>query len=105
MYALIVMAPLEILELLVVLAVIGLLMVLGVRLRVRSHTAILLIIVGLLLLALMSLGKTLMSLFGIVVVLLVSLIVLVFRQSFANRLLGGESNCLRRSYPLNGGFR
>ena len=50
-------------ELLSVLVVIGVLLLLGARLRTRMSTAILLLIITLLLLALISLGKLTMALF------------------------------------------
>ena len=98
------MAQLEGIELLMVLVVIGLLIVLSVRLRVRGQTVVLLIIIGFLLLALISLGKTVMTLMGIVVVLLISLIVLVFRQWFADKLLGGRQTASNDPTQVSGGF-
>ena len=86
------------LELFAVLFVIGLLVVLSVRLGVRSHTVLLLIIIGVLLLALISLGRIITTLFGTVVVLGLFLIVFVFRRWFADKLLGGGvSKSLNRS--------
>ena len=86
-------------ELLAVLCVIGLLMVLSVRLRVRSHTILLLVIIGLLFLALISLGRVTMTLFAAVVALLILLIVFVFRGWFESKLLRGSvSKSLNQSY-------
>jgi len=63
-------------ELLLVLFVIGMLLVLGIRIRLRFHTVLLLTIIALLLLALISLGKITLSLFG--GVMLLGTIVLLF---------------------------
>jgi lysylphosphatidylglycerol synthetase-like protein (DUF2156 family) len=102
---LIVVASLSALELLAVLSVVGLLVILGVRLRVRSHTIILLMIIGVLLLAVISLGKITMTLFGTVAVLGLLLIVFVFRRWFERKLLGGGiSKSLNRSCARVGGF-
>ena len=56
-------------ELLLVLFVIGMLLVLGIRIRLRFHTVLLLTIIALLLLALISLGKITLSLLGLVMLL------------------------------------
>jgi len=74
------------LELIIVLAVVGLLLVLGVRLRVKSHTILLLIIIAVLLLALIFLGIIITNLIGTVLFLGLLLIVFVFRRKFADKL-------------------
>jgi len=56
-------------ELLIVLFVIGMLLLLGIRMRLRSHTVLLLTIIALLLLALISLGKITFSLLGVLMFL------------------------------------
>ena len=56
-------------ELLIVLFVIGMLLLLGIRKRLRSHTVLLLTIIALLLLALISLGKITFSLLGVLMFL------------------------------------
>jgi hypothetical protein len=88
-WLLVVVASLSGFDFLAVLLVIGLLIVLSVRLRVRGHTILLLIIIGVLLLALISLGKLTMTLFATVLVLGVLLIAFVFRRWFERMLLGG----------------
>ena len=94
------------LEVFAVLFVVGLLVVLSVRLRVKSHTIILLTLIGVLLLALISMGKIITTLFGTVVVLGILLIVFVFRRNFVDKLLGrGSSKNLNRSCGKTGWIR
>jgi hypothetical protein len=50
-------------ELLLILSVVGLLIILGVRLRIGAGTALLLFVIGFLFLALISLSKLTLSLF------------------------------------------
>jgi len=93
------------LELFAVLFVIGLLVVLSVRLRVKTHTVLLLIIIGVLLLALFSLGRIITTLFGTVLLLGLLLIVFAFRRWFADKLLGGGvSKSLKRYCGRVGSF-
>ena len=70
-------------ELLAVLAVVGMLLLLGIRLRTRSHTALLLMIIAVLFVALISMGKFTMSLLGVILLLagiVVSLVVISLRN-------------------------
>ena len=65
-------------ELLSVLAVVGMLLLLGVRLRTGTRTAVLLVIITLLFLLLISMGKLVMALFTAVLILGALLIVFVW---------------------------
>ena len=56
-------------ELLFVLFVIGMLLLLGIRMRIRSHTVLLLTIIALLLLTLISLSKITFTLLGVLIFL------------------------------------
>ncbi len=71
-------------ELLSVLAVVGILLVLGVRLRTSTHTTILLVIIALLFVALISLSKLTMALFGATLLLagIVALFVVISLRNF-----------------------
>jgi hypothetical protein len=78
------MALLSGFELLFVLLVVGFLFLLGVRLRTRSSTIMLVLIVGLLLVGLISLSKLTMALFGAALLLgaiVVLLVLISFRRS------------------------
>jgi hypothetical protein len=63
-------------ELLFVLGLIGMLLLLGIRMRIRYHTLLLLTIIALLFLALISLTKIMFTLLGVLVVL--GMLVLLF---------------------------
>ncbi len=71
-------------ELLSVLAVVGILLVLGIRLRTSTHTTILLVIIALLFVALISLSKLTMALFGATLLLagIVALFVVISLRNF-----------------------
>lgn len=78
------MALLGAFEILSVLFVVGILSLLVLRTRARNSTAILLLIVAILLVALISLSRIVMTLFGaiMILVLVVALFVLIsFRRS------------------------
>jgi len=63
--------------------VVGILLLLGIRLRTRGHTTLLLIIIAVLFVALISLSKLTMTLFG-VILLLVGVVVLFAVISLRN---------------------
>ena len=75
-------------ELLFVLCIIGILLLLGIRMRLRSHTVLLIAIITLLLLALISLSKITLTLFGILMFLVLMVLLFVF-LSFAPRKPSG----------------
>lgn len=98
-------------ELLFVLAVIGILLLLGIRSRTRTYNVILVLIVAVLLLALIFLSKVAMTLFGVTLILgtLVVLFALMYmRRSWRltkprsqphNILSVGQSKGLVRREP------
>ena len=63
------MGLISVFELMLVLSVIGLLIILGVRLRIKTHTALLLLIITFLFLALISLSKLTLNLLATTVLL------------------------------------
>jgi endonuclease/exonuclease/phosphatase (EEP) superfamily protein YafD len=67
-------------ELMLVLSVIGLLLILGVRLRIEAHTAVLLFIIAFLLLALISLSKLILDLLVVAILLGILCIGLLLRK-------------------------
>jgi hypothetical protein len=67
-------------ELIVVLSVIGLLIILGVRLRIKTHTALLLFIIAFLFLALISLSKLSLNLLVATVLLGILCVGLLVRK-------------------------
>jgi hypothetical protein len=71
-------------ELLSVLVVVGILLLLGIRLRTKSHTTILLLIIALLFVALISLSRLTMALFGGMILLagIVALFVVISLRNF-----------------------
>lgn len=71
-------------ELLSVLVVVGILLILGIRLRTKSHTTILLLIIAVLFVALISLSKLTMALFGGMLLLagIVALFVVISLRNF-----------------------
>jgi hypothetical protein len=70
-------------ELLLVLGVVGVLLLLGIRIRISHHTVLLLTIIALLFLALISLTKIMFTLLGVLVTL--GMLVLLFALSFIRR--------------------
>ena len=65
-------------ELLFALIVIGTLMMLGIRMRIKSHTALLLAIIGLLMLALISLTEITLTLVRVLLILGIMIVLLVW---------------------------
>jgi hypothetical protein len=70
-------------ELLLVLGVVGVLLLLGIRMRISHHTVLLLTIIALLFLALISLTKIMFTLLGVLVTL--GMLVLLFALSLIRR--------------------
>jgi hypothetical protein len=71
-------------EIIAVLLVIGMLLLLSIRFRIQKSTAMFLLVIAVLLLALISLSRLAMELFGLVVflaILVVILIVIISRRS------------------------
>ena len=74
------MSLVTVFELLLVLSVIGLLMILGARLRINAYTTLLLVIIAFLFMVVISLGRLTMNLLGVIILLGILLILLAVKH-------------------------